>query len=111
MKNGLRTGKIEIDTLKPKDVQWVSATIQHLELDDKGNITSIKLNSDRLYRRVDKVATEMQTFVDPLTGESHTMSIAGIATGIAAFLNHWITEDNPGTSYCEGCGMVVKDAD
>ena len=36
------------------------------------------------------VAPEMQTFTDPTTGLSHTISVAGIAAGIQAAFTRWL---------------------
>lgn len=108
MKQALRTGLIEIDTQKMNDAQWIVATIQNLELDDKDNVVSEKFRDGKVFRKVMDVALETVTFTDPVTQQQITMSVAGMGTAVKLMMIKWILEDNKGSTYDEKLGMVIK---
>ena len=107
MKKAIRTATINIDTIVPNSFRWVNATIQTVEIDDAGEITSISPNSMQLYRRIDKVATEFVTITDPVTGEEHKLSVAGIGLTIEAIMVQWMLEDNPDAYLDEESGRII----
>lgn len=106
MTQAIRTGRIEIDLLKAGDVQWISADIQHLDLDAQGNIQAIRMRDGKLYRRVDQVATEVVNMTDPVTGETFNISVAGIGMAIKMNFIKWMIQDNPGAAYNKTAGFV-----
>ena len=107
MTQAIRTGRIEIDLLKAGDVQWISADIQHLEIDADGNIQSIRMRDGKLYRRVDKVAKQSVNITDPVTGQTFDISVAGVGMAIKSLMVGWMIEDNVGAVYDTGKGFVV----
>lgn len=106
MKEAIRTSKIEIDTAVRDGPQWISATIQTLELDASNNVTSTRLRDRRLYRKTDQVAAELVTFIDPVTGQQITMSVAGIAAAIKAKMVNWMETDN-NAAYDPSTDLVI----
>lgn len=107
--NAIRTEIIEIDLIDPDGYQWVTASIQKLTLDDDKNVISIGSKDDKLYRRIDKVATEMIVFNDPVTGKEITMSVAGLGIAIRNIMVDWMIEDNPNASLDKNTGLVLLD--
>lgn len=94
MKRSIRTGIIEIDTLKRASHKWVSAKIQHLELEDDGTLLSESPRMGRLVRRVDQVALETVNITDPVTGENFNISVAGLGLTVESIMARWLLEDH-----------------
>ncbi len=108
MKTIIRTGSIEIDAQKVDGIQWVSAKIQKLLINDEGRVLSESGREFRLHRRIDQVALEMTTVVDPVTGKEVTVSVAGVGTLIKAAMTRWMLEDH-GAKYDPVLDVVVLD--
>lgn len=108
MKTAIRTSNIEIDTTVPDSVQWINANIQYLDVSDDGSIKSISGRMGQLHRRVDLVAAQGTTIVDPVTGMNITISAAGVATAIKQFMINWMLEDNPDFYLDIEKGLVIK---
>lgn len=112
MRKGIRTGKLEIDTLKPGGVQWVSSEIQNLELGDDDKVVSIGFKDRKLHRRIDEVAFELHEAYDPVTGQLITASTAGIGNLIKMAMVSWMLEDFKDAVYDETLDtVVIEDAD
>lgn len=109
MPKAIRTGRIEIDLLKQNDTQWISADIQHLEIDDEGTILVVKMRDGKLYRRVDQVALQTINIKDPVTQQDINMSVAGIGVAIKRLMVNWMIEDNPSAIYDPAKDLVVVD--
>lgn len=82
MRRALRASAVNISLPKPDSLQWVTIPVQVLEVDDLGKILSISDEQGIINKRVDQIAGEMVTFTDPVTGDVHTMSAAGVGAGI-----------------------------
>lgn len=108
MKKALRTGKIEIDTQKINEAQWIVATIQSLDLDNDNKILSEDFRDGKIFKKVTDVALETVTITDPVTQQEITLSVAGLGTAIKAILIKWILEENPNSTYDAEIGMVIK---
>lgn len=106
MKEAIRVGRIEIDTVDIGGPQWITANIQRLELDAANNITSTRTRDKKLYRKVTDVAMETVTINDPVTGQPVTISVAGIGTAIKTAMITWMMEDNPST-YDPDADLVI----
>lgn len=94
MKKVIRTGIIEIDTLKRASHKWVSAKVQHLEVADDGTILSESPRMSRMVRRVDEVALETVEISDPVTGQTYNISVAGLGIAIEKVMANWLLEDH-----------------
>lgn len=110
MINAIRTSTINIDTIVPDSWQWVNASIQRLEVTEDGKISSVSPREQQLHRRIDKVASEVVTFKDPVTQKGVVLSIAGIGVAITTIMVKWMLEDNPGSRYDPVSGRVILDA-
>ena len=51
-----------------------------------------------LHRRFAEFATQVETVSDPVTGSTTSVSGAGVALLVSAFVKTWILEDNPGAT-------------
>ena len=109
MKKAIRTGRIEIDTIKLHGPKWIVATISTLELDDQNQVVSERIRDLKLYRKVSNVATETVTITDPVTGQPITVSVAGIGGLIKAIMIQWMQEDFPATYDPEIDLVVIND--
>jgi len=103
----IRAQKVEIDLAKLGGTQWVSVDLQKIELDAEGVVYSTIDRDGRMYRKIEKVATELATFTDPVTGQIHTVSVAGIGAAITVAITQWMLADNPTASYDPVLGRVV----
>ena len=107
----VRTGIIEIDTRKKKlsPHQWVTGKVQTLEVDDEtGEIVSESAREGRITRRLDQVAMTMAHVVDPVTGLTVAISLAGVGIAIEQYIAQWLLEDFD-AHYDPELGAVVLD--
>ena len=108
MKQAIRAGRIEIDTVKIHGPKWIVATLSRLEIDDNGNVISERIRDEKIYRKAENVATELVTVVDPVTQQQVTVSVAGLAGLIKATMINWMQEDFP-SIYDPELDLVVLD--
>ena len=90
---GLRASKIAIDLLTPESTPWVFVTLQGIDLDADGNVLAVREKEQYVNRRLDRIATETITFVDPVTGQIHTITGAGLAAAITVMTRAWMADD------------------
>lgn len=94
----LRTTKIEIDTAKADQDNWIRASIQQVEVDPQSlKILSESVTVHAVFRQVSKVALEQLEFVSPITGEVHKLYVADIAQAIKVTMVGWMVTDIPCT--------------
>lgn len=92
----LRTTKIEIDTAKADQDNWIRASIQQVEVDSQSlKIMSESVTVHTVFRPVSKVALEKIQFISPVTGEVHALYIADIAEAIKVAMVGWMVTDIP----------------
>jgi len=108
-RQAIRVGRIEIDTLKPNAPQWITSTIQTLEVDDNDEIISQLYKDAQLIRRVSEVTTQVVSITDPVTQQVVNLSVAGLGTAIKAVMINWMLEDNVGSAYDPGTDLVMLD--
>jgi hypothetical protein len=90
------TTKIEIDTAKANQDNWIRASVQEIEVDSQ----SLKIHSESVtvhtvFRPVSKVALEQVQFKSPVTGEEYTLYIADLADAIKMAMIGWMVNDIP----------------
>jgi len=95
MKTAIRTGHIEIDTVKLHGPKWISASLQTLEIDPDGNVLSERMRDKKLYRKVTDVAMQTVTTTDPVTGQAVTVSVAGLGALVKAAMISWMLDGSP----------------
>lgn len=108
MKEAIRVGRIEIDTVKIHGPKWIAAVIQTLELNDDNEVLAERVRDKRLYRRADHVAMETVSVKDPVTQQTLTASVAGMAALIKTVMVKWMVEDNA-AYYDPATDLVVLD--
>lgn len=102
----IRVAWIEVPTEEADPL--VRASIERLVKNDEYETVQTFTWSEYLHRRLSEVATQMLTFTDPVSLQPITISAAGMAAGIKAFLTHWMLQNIPGTVINER-GDVVKE--
>ena len=107
MKRAIRTSIIEIDSTEPDGVQWASASIQTVEVDEANKVISVSGKRDTLARRIDLVATEIVSVYDPVTGITNDISVAGVGKAIELLMVKWMLEDNPEAYFDPEMNRVV----
>ena len=93
MKIAFRPQQITIDAIKPSSPPLISLLIQRLELDENNQILATSDFADRVYRNAFKNLAETIEFIDPITGLSGEVSIAGLNKIIRLWANAWVSED------------------
>ena len=94
----IRAQKIEIDMPKDGSEPWIRVIVQEIIDDQNDNLPAQMIDRyAQMYRRLSKVQAQMVTFVDPLTQQEHTVSIAGIAVAMTVGVQEWLVEDHDGT--------------
>lgn len=92
----IRTTKIEIDTAKANQDNWIRASIQEVEVDPESlEIKSESVTVHTVFRPVSKVALEQIQFVSPVTGEVYSLYIADLAEAIKVAMVGWMVNDIP----------------
>lgn len=92
MPTQVRVPQIVIDVPKSSSDPFIMMPVQRIVYDAQGNVTQTIPRSDRLYRQISKVATEMVTFTDPVTQQEITISAAGAGAAITGFVAKWLAE-------------------
>jgi len=105
----IRTTKIEIDTAKANQDNWIRASVQEVEVDaDTLEIKSESVTVHTVFRPVSKVALEKIQFVSPVTGAVHELYIADLAEAIKVAMVGWMVNDIP-CHYDPTTNLVVID--
>ena len=104
MKRAIRTSIIEIDSTEPDGVQWATASIQTVEVDEANKVISVSGKRDTLARRI---ATEIVSVYDPVTGVTNDISVAGVGKAIELLIVKWMLEDNPEAYFDPEMNRVV----
>lgn len=77
----------------PKGKQTVSFRNERVIYEDNKPVATTKLPSTN--RHIEDVVTETTTIVDPVTGETITVSVAGMSRLVEEFFMKWYIDDNP----------------
>jgi hypothetical protein len=92
----VRTTKIEIDTAKANQDNWIRASVQEIEVDSQSlKIESESVTVHTVFRPLSKVALEQVQFKSPVTGESYNLYIADLAEAIKMAMIGWMVTDIP----------------
>jgi hypothetical protein len=105
----IRAQQVTIDLPTEEAEPWVRAVIQRVMKDPETYETNQTVDRiDAVHRRLSDFAMMQQTFTDPVTGGSVTLSGVGCGQAIIAFVKAWMLEDFPG--YVENIhGDIVKE--
>ena len=76
---------------------WVRAMIQTVYKDANYQTIQTVDRTNSLHRRFSEFVLQTETVQDPVTGQSTTLSGAGLALAVSAFVKAWILEDTPGS--------------
>lgn len=110
---GFRPQKVIIDIPLPDSIPWVQVMLQGMDLDADGNILALRDRVESVHKKYSNIAIDIITFVDPYTGITHEVSMAGVAEAIKVAANLWIAEgtvpETEGMSYNEFLKRVVKE--
>jgi hypothetical protein len=87
-----RTKSITISLPKPNSYSWIEYVLQEYIVDADGNPVQLIDDIERVSKRFDHVYTDMVTFADPMTGQSYTISVAGLSRAIKAAIIKWVTD-------------------
>lgn len=92
----IRTTKIEIDTAKANQDNWIRASVQEVGVDSETlEIKSESVTVHTVFRPVSKVAFEQIQFVSPITGAARALYIADLAEAIKVAMVGWMVNDIP----------------
>lgn len=106
-----RTTKIEIDTAKANQENWIRASLQEVEIDPVTlRIQSESVTMHTIFRQVSKVALEQIEFVSPVTGEVYALYIADLAEAIKVAMVGWMVADIPCSFDPETQLVVIDDS-
>ena len=76
---------------------WVRAMIQTVYKDSNYQTIQTVDRTASLHRRFSEFALQSETVHDPVTGQTTTLSGAGLALAVSAFVKTWILEATPGS--------------
>lgn len=91
-----RAQQITIDLPTEEAMVWVRAALQTVLKDEQYKTVQTIDRTAYSHRSMGEFALQMQTFTDPVTGQEHTLSGAGAAAAIGAFVRSWILTDHGG---------------
>jgi hypothetical protein len=90
----IRAQQVTIDLPTEEAEPWVRAIIQRVMKNPETYQTVQTVDRvDAVHRRLSDFATMVQTFTDPVTGASVTLSGVGCGQAIIAFVKAWMLED------------------
>lgn len=87
---------------------WIRATIQSVYKDGDYKTVQTVDRTSALHRRFGEFATQLETVQDPVTGQTITLSGAGIAMAVSAFVKTWILADTPGAVLNESGDIILE---
>ena len=102
-----RAMRIEIDLPLEGAMPWVRAVLQTVFKDADYRTTQVVDRTGHVHRSLGEFAGQMQTITDPITGQQVTLSGAGAAAMISAFVSSWILTDMGGVVNDQG--DIVKE--
>lgn len=92
----LRAQQVVIDTPQEGGNIWINTVIQKLIKNEEGEITQRIDRAYETHRSLSEVFEETKTIMDPVTGQRLTVSGAGAAMIVKAFVLSWMQEDHGG---------------
>lgn len=93
----VRAQQIVLDLPTEQAEVWIRAVIQTVYKDaDYATVQTVDRTA-ALHRRFSEFAMQMEIVQDPVTGQTLSISGAGIAMAVAAFVKTWILADTPGS--------------
>lgn len=93
MSTAIRTAKLTIDIPVPGAEPFISGILQKVVVNEFDEVVQVIPRQDNVYRRASKIALELTTITDPVTGQEITLSGAGMSVAITAAFCRWIIED------------------
>ena len=90
----VRVHQIVIDTPRTESDPFISLMVQKKFINDEGEVTQTINRERQLYRQVSKTAAETIEFFDPVTQQSHVVSVAGIGMALESIVAKWLAEDH-----------------
>jgi len=94
----IRSQQITLDLPTEGAEVWVRAVLQTLYKDASLNTLQTVDRTDHLHRRFSEFVMQFETVQDPVTQQTVTVSGAGLALLVSAFVKTWILQDMPGTT-------------
>ena len=93
----IRSPRMVIDTPSTGSSPWVSLMTQKVIENDQGEVIQVIDRTGQIYRNIPKIATQMFTAYDPVTGQELQVSMAGIGSLITSAAATFLAEDHNGT--------------
>lgn len=100
MTTAIRTSKLVIDIPVPGAEPFIMGIMQKVIVDENDNVIQVIPRNEEWHRVASKIITNMCTFTDPVTQQTHTISGAGLDAAITAMVSQWIIEDAPSDWGC-----------
>jgi hypothetical protein len=91
-----RAFKLTFEMPKPDSDTVIRTEIHYVTENDQGDVTFISGTKEELFKLLSEIALDTITITDPVTQETKTLSIAGIAQAITQIVVNWLSEEAPG---------------
>lgn len=87
---------------------WVRAMIQAVYKDADYQTVQTVDRTSALHRRFSEFVLQVETVSDPVTGQTTTLSGAGLALAVSAFVKAWILQDTPGATLNAADDIILE---
>ena len=104
MPSKLRAQQIVIDIPTEDGSTWINAILQTLIKDEEGQTVQRMDRTHMTHRVLEDSLLELKTIKDPVTDQEITLSAAGAAAIVRAFVLGWMKEDHGGTTHHDSLG-------
>lgn len=104
----VRAQQITLELPTEEAEVWVRAIIQTVYKDGNYNTVQTVDRTASLHRRFSEFAMQLETLQDPVTGQALTISGAGLALVVSAFVKAWMLTDTPGSTLNAAGDIVLE---
>lgn len=87
---------------------WVRAVVQAVYKDADYRTVQTVDRTSALNRRFSEFVLQVETVSDPVTGAQLTISGAGLALAVSAFVKAWILQDTPGATLNAADDIILE---
>lgn len=92
MAESLRIERVTIEALITNPTPVIRVQAKRLSRNEQAEIEQIFTGYEEIFKRASDVATQMVEFVDPVTRQQHTVSVAGLQMAMTQGLYAWLPE-------------------
>ncbi|MEM9264540.1 MAG: hypothetical protein AAGA46_03355 [Cyanobacteria bacterium P01_F01_bin.13] len=103
-----RVHTLSFELPRPDSDVVIRAEIHQVEEQD-GKVEFISGTTNEIFRLLPSVLAQQVSFVDPVTQEAKTVSVAGLTQAVTEAVRAWMIEDIDGGSFDENNKYIIEE--